>query len=276
MGDMSGDADIAVPAGLMGDPARARLLLALADGRALPASTLAAEAGVAASTCSGHLGKLRRAGMIEVEAHGRNRYYRITNARVISAVEALAHLAPRTPVRSLRQGTRAHALRRSRLCYDHLAGRLGVALMAALLEAGAISGGDGTHHPEAAPTDRLSAPGHDVDYRLTDHGAELFTGFGLDLAELRARRRPLIRYCLDWTEQAHHLAGGLGAALTNRLLELDWLRRTPTPRAVRLTDPGRTGLATTFGLIVDEDGSPASHHSRRSPAHRSPEPAQPC
>lgn len=113
MGGVSGDADISVPAALLGDPARARLLLALADGRALPAGVLAAEAGVAASTTSEHLGKLRDAGMVTVEAHGRHRYYRITDARVIGAVEALARIAPRTPVRSLRQGTRAHALRRS-------------------------------------------------------------------------------------------------------------------------------------------------------------------
>lgn len=251
---MNGDADISVPAALMGEPARARLLLALADGRALPASMLAAEAGVAASTCSEHLGKLREAGMVEVQAHGRHRYYRIRDARVIQAVEALAQIAPRTPVRSLREGTRAHALRRARLCYDHLAGRLGVALMTALLDAGAITGGDGTYHRDA-PTDRLCAPGHDVDYQLTDHGEQLLTTFGVNLTQLRAHRRPLLRYCLDWTEQAHHLAGGLGSAITDRLLELDWLRRAPTHRAVRLTDPGRAGLANTFGLNIDEDGS---------------------
>ena len=255
---MTGDADISVPAGLIGDPARARVLLALSDGRALPASTLAAEAGVAASTCSEHLSKLREAGMVDVEAHGRHRYYRITDARVVRAVEALAQIAPHSPVRSLRDGTRAHALRRSRLCYDHLAGRLGVALMSALLDSGAITGGDGAHDPDGAPTDRLSAPGHDIDYRVTDRGEQMLIEFGVNLDELRARRRPLVRYCLDWTEQAHHLAGGLGAALTNRLFDLDWLRRAPTFRAVRLTDAGRAGLATAFGITVDEDGSPAS------------------
>jgi DNA-binding transcriptional ArsR family regulator len=259
---VTGDADISIPASLLGHPARARLVLALADGRALPASTLAAEAGVAASTASEHLTRLRGAGMLTVEAHGRHRYYRITDPRVVRAVEALAQLAPRTPIRSLRDGTRAQALRRSRLCYDHLAGGLGVALMAALVDSGAIEGGDGFHRPEDAHTDHLSAPGHDVDYRLTDHGAALLSEFGIDLEALQGRRRPLIRYCVDWTEQAHHLAGGLGAALTTRMFDLDWLARAPTHRAVRLSATGRTGLATTFGVIVD-GGSTArrGHHT---------------
>lgn len=252
---MSGDADISVPAALLGDRARARLLLALADGRALPASVLAGEAGVAASTASGHLAKLLAGGLITVEAHGRHRYYRITDPRVIRAVEALAEIAPHTPVRSLGEGTRAQALRQSRLCYDHLAGRLGVALMKALADSGTLTGGDGTHRPETAPTDRLSAPGHDIGYRLTGPGAAMLAEFGIDLDALSGHRRPLIRYCLDWTEQAHHLAGALGAALTGRLFELDWLRRTTVNRAVRLTDTGRTGLASTFGMRVD-DGRP--------------------
>jgi DNA-binding transcriptional ArsR family regulator len=258
---MRGDADISVPAGMMGDPARARLLLALADGRALPASTLADEAGVAASTCSEHLGKLREAGMVEVEAQGRHRYYRITDPRVVQAVEALAQIAPQKPIRSLRQGTRARALRRARLCYDHLAGQLGVTVMTALLDSGVISGGDGGHDPDTAPTDRLSAPGHDIDYKLTERGDQLLTEFGINLDELRARRRPLIRYCVDWTEQAHHLAGGVGAALANRLFDLDWIRRAPTHRAVRVTDAGRAGLVTTFGITIDDDSFPAAGRS---------------
>jgi DNA-binding transcriptional ArsR family regulator len=250
--DVEGDVDISVPAALMGDSARARLLVALADGRALPASTLAAEAGVAASTCSEHLSKLRAAGLVTVQAQGRHRYYRVGDEQVVQAVEALAQLAPRVPVRSLRQGTRAHALRRARRCYDPLAGRTGVALMAALLDRGVLAGGDGRYRPERARTDRLSAPGHDVDYRLTPSGRDQLAEFGIGLPALEAGRRPLIRYCLDWTEQAHHLAGALGGALANRMFELDWLRRMPIHRAVRLTDAGRSGLAATFGMVVDE------------------------
>jgi len=245
---MGGDADISIPAALFGDPSRARVLLALSDGRALPASVLAAEAGVTASTVSEHLAKLCEAGMLNVERHGRHRYYRVASAQVVHALEALAQIAPQAPIRSLRQHTRARALRQSRLCYDHVAGRLGVALMRALIDSGALDGGDGIHHSERAPTDRLSAAGHDIDYRLTDHGATVLTELGVDLDALSARRRPLIRYCLDWTEQRHHLAGALGAALADRLFGLDWLRHTSQRRAVQLTDAGQAGLSDTFGL----------------------------
>jgi hypothetical protein len=195
--------------------------------------------------------------MVTMEPHGRHRYYRIAGPRVVRVLEALAEISPSAPVRSLREGTRAHALRRSRLCYDHLAGRLGVALMGALISAGAIDGGDGSYHPDTASTDRLSAPGHDVDYRLTDRGAAVLRDFGVDLDALRARRRPLIRYCLDWTEQRHHLAGAVGAALTDQMFRLDWIRRAPASRAVRLTDAGQIGLARTFDLHLD-DGRTAS------------------
>lgn len=253
---MKGDADIAVPASLLGDPRRARVLMALADGRALPASRLAAEAGVAASTASEHLGKLCAAGMLVAERHGRHRYYRIADARVVRVVEALAEIAPTAPVRSLRQGTRAQALRSGRLCYDHLAGRLGVELMGSLLSLDAVSGGDGAHHPEDAPTDRLSAPGHDVDYRLTAHGAVLLRDFGVDVERLRQGKRPLVRYCLDWTEQRHHLAGALGAAVCDRLFTLGWLRRGTVQRSVRLTEDGRDGLAATFGIRHALDSRP--------------------
>jgi DNA-binding transcriptional ArsR family regulator len=255
---MSGDADISVPAGLLANPSRARVLLALADGRALPATVLAAEAGVSASTASEHLVKLVDGGMLAVERHGRHRYYRIASPRVIAAVEALAQLAPSAPVRSLRQHTRAHALRQGRLCYDHLAGRLGVALMRALIDRGAIAGGDGDHHPDHAVSDRLSAPGHDIDYRLTDEGADVVGQFGVDVDALARRRRPLVRYCLDWTEQRHHLAGGLGAAIADRLLELGWVRRAPHHRAVTLTDEGADALGAALGVRLDDANSPVA------------------
>src|SRR3954470_23497627 len=247
-----GEPDIAVPAGLLGDRGRARIVTALADGRALPASVLASEAGIAASTASEHLGKLLDAGLLAVEQHGRHRYYRIADARVLQAVEALAQLAPTAPVRSLKEGTRAEQLRSARLCYDHLAGRLGVAVMASLLERGVLEGGDGRHHPETAEADRLSAPGHDVDYRVTPDGERVLAErLGIDVTELGRGRRPLVRYCLDWTEQRHHLAGALGAAIAGRLGALDRLRRGKVSRALAITPAGREGLARSFAIELD-------------------------
>src|SRR5205085_182274 len=134
-------------------------------------------------------------------------------------LEALAQVSPPRPVRSLREGTRAQQIRAARLCYDHLAGRLGIGLMRRLLELGAIEGGDGAHHPEHGGRDRLSARGGDVDYAVTGTGEALLRDLGVDLPALRAGRRPVVRYCLDWSEQRHHLAGSLGGALADRLLE---------------------------------------------------------
>ncbi|WPB93708.1 ArsR/SmtB family transcription factor [Streptomyces malaysiensis] len=245
------DADIARAAAAIADPSRARVLTALLEGRALPASVLATEAGVSASTVSGHLAKLLEAGVVRVERHGRHRYYRLTGPAVGEALEALARIAPPLPVTSLRQSSHAHALRRARTCYDHVAGALGVALLAALLERGVLEGGDGRFHPEAAEGDRLSAPGNDTTYRLTEPGRAALAAFGVDADGLVAGRRPLIRYCVDWTEQRHHLAGALGAALTDRLFALDWIRRDGRRRVVHLTDAGRTGLERTFGVVLD-------------------------
>ena len=240
---MDGDADIAVVARLMAEPARARILTALGDGRALAASVLASEAGVAPSTASEHLGRLVDADLLAVERHGRHRYFRLAGAPVAEAIEALARIAPPAPVRSLREGTRAHALRTARTCYDHLAGRLGTALMATMIERGHVINGDGRFDPAAADRDRLSAAGHDVDYQLTAGGLAFLGELGVELP-----RRPVVRYCVDWSEQRHHLAGKVGRALADRLFELDWISRADVHRAVRVTPAGRDGLRTTFGL----------------------------
>jgi len=244
---MAGDVDIAAVAVLMAEPARARMLLALDRDRALPASVLAAESGVAPSTASGHLSRLLDAGFLAVEQHGRHRYYRLAEPGVADLLEAMARLAPTSEVRSLRQGTKAEALRRARSCYDHLAGRAGTALMAALLERGWLTGGDGRFDRAAARRDRLSTPGWDVDYHLTDAGLAGFRAFGIDPDELPGRR-PLIRYCVDWSEQRHHLAGRLGAAVLDRFHRLGWVRRASTHRALVVTDEGLAGLRSVFGL----------------------------
>jgi DNA-binding transcriptional ArsR family regulator len=253
---MTTDIDISTPAGLLADPGRARILFALADGRALAASVLAAEAEVAPSTASEHLRRLLDGGMLEVESQGRHRYYRITRPEVVHLLEVLAQVAPPKPVRSLRQGHRAHALRQARLCYDHLGGRLAVAIMARLLELGVLEGGDGLHHLGRGGSDRLSAPGHDIDYRLGDHGAARLRQLGVDLDAATSGRRPLIRYCVDWSEQRHHLAGALGAAIVHWLLDRAWIRRSAHSRAVHLTEAGRAGLAAALGLHLSDGGEP--------------------
>jgi len=248
--DSRGDADLAVVAGLVAVPARARILLALGDGRALPASTLAAEAGVAANTASAHLARLVAGGLLRMEASGRHRYYRLAGPEVGRLIETLAALAPAAPVRSLRDSTRAAAIRRARTCYDHLAGRLGTDLLAALVGAGHVAGGTGRHDPAAARADRLSAPGRDVDYRLTASGRRLLHGLDVPLPAARADGTIRLRYCVDWTEQRHHLAGAVGRALAGRLVDLGWLRRAERSRAVHVTPLGRRELAATFAVAT--------------------------
>jgi DNA-binding transcriptional ArsR family regulator len=236
-----GDADIAALGSVLADERRCRILLALGDGRALPASVLADEAGVAPSTASEHLKRLRSAGLVRLERHGRHRYFRLAGPQVGELLEVLSRLSRAAPVRSLRQGTRAEALRAARTCYDHLAGRLGVALMEALLDQGVLEGGDGLFRPDRTARDRLAAAGNDVDYRLTEAGVRRLEEFGIDLDAL-PQRRPLVRYCVDWSEQRHHLGGTVGRALAHRLLELRWLRRADSGRAVHVTPLGRTEL----------------------------------
>jgi DNA-binding transcriptional ArsR family regulator len=220
-----GEPDLAGVGALLAEPARAKVLLALLDGRSLPASLLASEAGIAASTASHHLARLVDAGLITVASRGRHRYFTLTGAEVAELIEAVARVAPLQPIRSLRQGTRAHALRYARSCYDHLAGRLGVAVTDAFQEQGMIVASDG------------------VGYVVTKQGAATLAELGID-----ARAGAVVRGCLDWTEQRDHIAGAIGRALMSRLFELGWLARAERTRALHLTDAGRRDLPLRLGL----------------------------
>lgn len=245
---LRGDADIAAIGALVADRGRCSILLALDGGRALPASRLANEAGVSAATASSHLRKLTQAGLLAVEAHGRNRYYRLAGPDVGHLIEVLQQLAPSHPVRSLRQATRAQALRRARTCYDHVAGRVGVGLMTAMINHRQLEGGDGTFNPDLAPRDKRTGYGHDLDYILTPAGEKFLAKFAVQLPP----RRPVVRYCVDWSEQRHHLAGALGRGLLDRLTDLQWVLRTDASRALRVTDIGRRGLSDTFDIQLDD------------------------
>jgi hypothetical protein len=155
-------------------------------------------------------------------------------------LEALARIAPKTPITSLREHTRSEALRTARTCYHHLAGGFGVDLFRRLIDNGCVAGGDGRHHADD-PTDRLSSPGRSDRYRLTDVGASILAEWGIPDAVL-GTSTPL-RYCVDWTEQAHHLSGPLGTALATRFFEAGWIGRGRVPRSIRVTDHGRDALA---------------------------------
>ncbi|WP_298208777.1 winged helix-turn-helix domain-containing protein [Ferrimicrobium sp.] len=241
-----GDSDIAIVAALMGEPARAAVLMALLDGRALAASTLAAEAGVSASTISAHLARLVDGGLINVENSGRYRYFRISRSEVAQALEALARLAPSRPIRSLRQDTHAKAIREARTCYDHLAGRLGVALLESLVRDGVLVAHESKLTEEPDP---IVGAGRSLDYLLTDEGRSRLLDLGVQL--VAPPRRPLTRYCLDWSEQRPHLAGALGNALFLRLADLGWIIRGER-RVVKVTPSGRSHLAQEFGIVIGE------------------------
>lgn len=224
--------NIAAPAALIGDPGRAAMLQALLDGRAEPASALAWAAGLTAQAASNHLAKLVEGGLLKVERQGRHRYYRLNNAEVAHALEALALLA--APIRALEQprSPLARALRGGRCCYGHLAGRLGVGIARAMEDHGHICAAD----------DKL--------YAVSPAGTAWFAELGIDVAALRSKRG-VARQCLDWTERQHHLAGPLGVALCDRLEALDWIVRDRASRAADLTPAGREALRERLNLDLD-------------------------
>jgi DNA-binding transcriptional ArsR family regulator len=241
----AGDVEISEIAALLADRARCRVLLALNDGRALPASVLADEAGVSRATASSHLGKLTDAGLLRVEPQGRHRYYRLAGPHVGELLEKLMEIAPARPVRSLRESTRAAQLRTARTCYDHLAGRLGVEIMAAMIEQGHLEGGDGRHDPARSRHDQVSGYGRDIEYVLTPAGRRLLDELGVVIPE---RRRTLVRYCIDWSEQRHHLAGLLGRSIHDRFLTAGWVRRRDRGRSVKVTASGEAVLAESLHI----------------------------
>lgn len=229
---MAGDADLSAVGSLLSDRTRATILLTLLNGGMTSASALASRADVSRPLASAHLRKLTEGGLITVEPHGRHRFYRLSSQRVADALESLILLSPASAVTSLRGSKESIGLQRGRLCYDHLAGRLGVALTQQMTERGLLEKNGG-------------------DYEVTSAGAIAFEDLGIDLATLRSQERPLSRACLDWSEKDHHLAGSLGAALTNELFRLGWVEGREASRVVLVTEVGRHGLRQAFGLEPD-------------------------
>jgi DNA-binding transcriptional ArsR family regulator len=228
---MKSGPDIAMVAALVGDPARANMLTALLSGRALTASELAQEAGITPQTASSHLAKLESGGLIEPEKQGRHRYYRLSDPDVADVLERLAGLAARTGHMRVRTGPKEPALRRARICYDHLAGDLGVQML------------------DSMKTQKLVRQ-KKQDIELTADG-ERFLADSLQISPgmLAHPRRPVCKACLDWSERRHHLAGTLGAAMMARFTELKWAARDETPgsRVVTFSRNGEKRFAALFG-----------------------------
>src|ERR1700680_1402637 len=226
--------DIAMIAALVGDPARSNMLTALMTGRALTASELAHQAGITPQTASSHLGKLETGGLIEQERQGRHRYYRLTDPDVAGVLEGLAGLAARAGHMRVRTGPKDPALRRARICYDHLAGDLGVQMLDSLKK------------------QRLVRQ-RKQDIELTAEGKRfLEKALQISAKTLAHPRRPVRKACLDWSERRHHLAGTLGAAVMTRFTALKWAARDPTPgsRVVNFSRNGEKRFAALFGDVA--------------------------
>jgi len=229
---MSEVLDMAAIAALVGDPARANILCALLDGRALTASELAYAAHVTPQTASGHLAKLSAARLIVPEAQGRHRYFRLASKHVAAMMESISAVAALSPPR-LRPIRVDDTMRKARMCYDHIAGQLGVVLTDAMRE---------HQHIEFGEDGGV----------VTPSGEAFFSKLGIDLSDARASRRVFCRPCLDFSERRPHLAGTVGAAIATRLMDLNWIARKRGSRALTITPAGWGKIEQTFGCSLHD------------------------
>ncbi len=225
--------DIALLGSLIGDPARANMLTALMSGKALTATELASEAGVTVQTASSHLKKLQDAHLLRQRKQGRHRYFALADDDVGGVLEAMMGLAAGRGLIRTRTGPRDEALRKARVCYNHLAGDLGVTVYDGLIGRG-----------------YLAEKGEDV--RLTRDGEEFMEAFGIDLAGLSRNRRPMCKSCLDWSSRRMHLAGSVGTALLDRFYQLGWASRLEGSRVVKFSPQGEGRLLAKFGFSAPE------------------------
>lgn len=218
-------------ASLIGEPARSKMLWSLLDGRAFTATELSLMADVSPQSGSMHLNKLVQAELLVVERQGRHRYYKFSSRNVAYAIEAIANLLPAEKAVSKDNLLANGHIKFCRSCYDHLAGKMGVALTDSLLK-----------------QDLIAAEGS--QYKVTNPGVKWFTQLGVDIAELKTRRRVFARQCLDWSERRHHMAGSLGAVLLEKMLAEDWIRKTKNSRALVITAKGEKKLYELLGLTI--------------------------
>jgi len=222
--------DIALLGSLIGDPARANILTALMSGKALTATELASEAGVTVQTASSHLKKLQDGHLLRQRKQGRHRYFTLADDDVGSILEAMMGLAAKRGLVRTRTGPKDDALRKARVCYNHLAGDLGVAIYDGMVSRGYLAETD----------DAVS---------LTRAGEDFAVQFGVDLATLSKSRRPMCKSCLDWSSRRTHLAGSLGTALLNRFYDLGWASRVDGSRVVEFTGRGERQLLKMFAAV---------------------------
>ena len=220
--------NIAHVAALIGDPARANMLTALMSGKALTATELAHEAGITAQTASSHLGKLEASGLVIPSKQGRHKYYTLTSSDIATVLEGLMGLAAVTGHLRTRTGPKDKALRKARVCYNHLAGDMGTRMYDSLVDQGFLD--NGGEHPD-----------------LTAKGAEFVTSLGIELAPLTRKRVPLCRQCLDWSERRSHLAGSLGRAILAKFVDDGWAQQETGSRVVRFTRSGEDKFNALFG-----------------------------
>jgi len=225
---------VAEIAALVGNPARANILMALMDGRALTASELAYVAGVSPQTTSEHLAQLREANLLSLTKQGRHSYFRLGSPKIARMIESIMVVAAEGPQRYRPRWNGDDELRAARTCYDHIAGRLGVALTDALTRRKHIV---------------LSEDGGMV----TRAGAKHLADFGIKLDDVKHGRRTFCRPCLDWSERRAHLAGALGAAVADRCFELGWIARIRDSRALKISTKGERGFTELFGISLNAE-----------------------
>jgi DNA-binding transcriptional ArsR family regulator len=222
--------DIAAAAALLGEPARAAMIALLVGGDSYPATVLAASAGISAQTASVHLAKLAAGGIVTSTKNGRHRLYRLGNHKVAEAFEALSAISSVRPIRSLHQSDESKAMNTARMCYDHLAGFVGVSVADELVRIAALTR-------------------RDRGYVVTRRGRSWLSDFGVDVDSVAESKRKFATQCLDWSERRPHVGGALGASLADRMLNAGWFTRRRANRSLIVTEAGWKALNARFGIV---------------------------